>query len=62
LALAADHDDWHDHGHSHDVDDDRPRLTVVEDRYSDLPPPPSSNHPTQTIRDAASNFFDQDLA
>lgn len=42
--------------------DDRPRLTVVDDRYSDLPPPPSSNHPTQTIRDAAANFFDQDLA
>ena len=46
----------------YDVYDDRPRLTVVEDRYSDLPPPPSSNNPTQTIRDAASNFFDQDLA
>jgi len=46
----------------YDAYDDRPRLTVVEDRYSDLPPPPSSNHPTQTIRDAASNFFDQDLA
>jgi vacuolar-type H+-ATPase subunit H len=46
----------------YDPYDDRPRLTVVEDRYSDLPPPPSSNHPTQTIRDAASNFFDQDLA
>jgi len=43
-------------------DDERPRLTVVDDRYSDLPPPPSSNHPTQTIRDAAANFFDQDLA
>ena len=42
----------------------RPRLTVVDDRYADLPPPPSG-HPTQsttTIRDAASNFFDQDLA
>ena len=46
----------------YDPYDDRPRLTVVEDRYSDLPPPPSSNHPTHTIRDAASNFFDQDLA
>ena len=42
--------------------EERPRLTVVDDRYSDLPPPPSSNHPTQTIRDAAANFFDQDLA
>ncbi|MEX1217950.1 MAG: ATP synthase F0 subunit B [Acidimicrobiales bacterium] len=41
---------------------DRPRLTVVDDRFSDLPPPPSSNHPTQTIRGAASNFFDQDFA
>lgn len=46
----------------YDAYDDRPRLTVVDDRYADLPPPPSSNHPTQTIRDAASNFFDQDLA
>jgi cell division septum initiation protein DivIVA len=36
------------------------RLKVVDDRYSDLPPPP----PTQgeTIRDAAATFFDQDLA
>lgn len=42
--------------------EERPRLTVVDDRYSDLPPPPSSNHPTQTIRDAAANFFDQDHA
>ena len=42
--------------------DDRPRLTVVDDRYADLPPPPSSNHPTQTIRDVAANFFDQDHA
>ena len=36
------------------------RLQVVEDRYSDLPPPPSSQ--SETIRDAASTFFDQDLA
>lgn len=35
------------------------RLQVVEDRYSDLPPPPGEN---ETIRDAASTFFDQDLA
>ena len=35
----------------------RPRLTVVDDRYADLPPPPS-----ETIRGAASTFFDQDLA
>lgn len=52
LPFDGDYDDY----------DDRPRLTVVDDRYSDLPPPPSSNHPTQTIRDAAANFFDQDLA
>ena len=59
-------DSWDDGALPFDGDydeyDDRPRLTVVEDRYSDLPPPPSSNHPTQTIRDAAANFFDQDLA
>ena len=36
------------------------RLKVVtDDRYSDLPPPPSQN---ETIRDAAATFFDQDLA
>ena len=46
----------------YDAYDERPRLTVVDDRYADLPPPPSANHPTQTIRDAAANFFDQDLA
>ena len=37
----------------------RPRLTVVDDDYSHLPPPPGSH---ETIRDAASTFFDQDLA
>ena len=37
----------------------RPRLTVVDDAYRDLPPPPSS---PETIRGAASTFFDQDLS
>jgi vacuolar-type H+-ATPase subunit H len=36
------------------------RLTVVDDRYSDLPPPPAPTAP-ETIRDAAASFFDQDL-
>ena len=58
--------DWDDEDADWDDDEPvapRPRLTVVDDRYSDLPPPPSG-HPTQstTIRDAANNFFDQDLA
>ena len=35
-------------------------LTVVDDRYADLPPPPSEADPT--IRDAAATFFDQDNA
>jgi cell division septum initiation protein DivIVA len=52
-----------------DEDDDQPRATersgqgrlkVVDDRYSDLPPPPSSQ--PESIRDAAATFFDQDLA
>lgn len=33
-------------------------LTVVDDRYADLPPPPAET----TIRDAAATFFDQDNA
>lgn len=37
----------------------RPRLTVVDDDYSHLPPPPDER---ETIRGAASTFFDQDLA
>ncbi len=37
----------------------RPRLTVVDDRYADLPPPPNDR---ETIRGAASSFFDQDMA
>jgi hypothetical protein len=36
------------------------RLQVVDDRYSDLPPPPPSQ--SETLRDAAATFFDQDLA
>ncbi len=64
--VATEPDRW-DEGalpfdEEYDAYDERPRLTVVDDRYADLPPPPSSNHPTQTIRDAAANFFDQDLA
>lgn len=41
-------------------DQSRPgrRLTVVDDSWSDLPPPPDS---PATIRDAAASFFDQDL-
>lgn len=35
------------------------RLKVVDDGYSHLPPPPGGG---ETIRDAASTFFDQDLA
>lgn len=61
-----DHDDWDDDWDDDEPESPRPRLTVVDDRYADLPPPPSAaGHPTQsttTIRDAASNFFDQDLA
>lgn len=68
-AIDADDDEFDD-----DWDDDwddeparpRPRLTVVDDRYADLPPPPTATgHPTRstpTIREAASNFFDQDLS
>lgn len=56
-------DEWDEGSLPFDGDfEERPRLTVVDDRYADLPPPPSSNHPTQTIRDAAANFFDQDDA
>jgi cell division septum initiation protein DivIVA len=36
------------------------RLKVVDDRYSELPPPPATQ--SETIRDAAATFFDQDLA
>jgi len=36
------------------------RLQVVDDRFSDLPPPPSTQ--SETLRDAAATFFDQDLA
>jgi predicted transcriptional regulator len=47
---------------NHDESERSPRqtrLTVVDDRYSDLPLPPAPNSP-ETIREAAS-FFDQDL-
>ena len=52
-------------GPEDELDDDRDqrngqgRLTVVDDRYADLPPPPGES---TTIRDAAATFFDQDLA
>lgn len=36
------------------------RLKVVDDRFSDLPPPPARRQ--ESIRDAAATFFDQDLA
>ena len=36
------------------------RLQVVDDRFSDLPPPPATQ--SETLRDAAATFFDQDLA
>jgi hypothetical protein len=36
-------------------------LSVVRDRYADLPPPPDAAG-SPTIRDAAATFFDQDLA
>lgn len=42
-----------------DEAEQRPRLTVVDDRYADLPPPPDAR--PETIRDAAANFFDQDV-
>jgi len=61
--VNADADSWDEGSLPFDDEyEERPRLTVVDDRYSDLPPPPSSNHPTQTIRDAAANFFDQDYS
>ena len=55
------------YGALEDLDDDRDtdrgerqgRLKVVDDKFSDLPPPPDGK---ETIRDAASTFFDQDLA
>jgi hypothetical protein len=59
-------DDYDAYAEEDDVEDasgaDEPegqgRLTVVDDRYADLPPPPAS----ATTRDAAATFFDQDLA
>ena len=61
--VNAETDSWDEGSLPFDDEyEERPRLTVVDDRYSDLPPPPSSNHPTQTIRDAAANFFDQDIS
>ena len=61
--VNAEADSWDEGSLPFDDEyEERPRLTVVDDRYSDLPPPPSSNHPTQTIRDAAASFFDQDIS
>jgi hypothetical protein len=63
-AFAADPDYYDDE----DLDDDpqserrsrQGRLQVVDDRFSDLPPPPQTQ--SETLRDAAATFFDQDLA
>jgi cell division septum initiation protein DivIVA len=58
-----------DYGGYADYDGDEPRaearsgqgrLKVVDDRYSDLPPPPGSR--SDALSDAAATFFDQDLA
>jgi len=51
----ADYDDEQADGRSRSG-----RLQVVNDRYSDLPPPPASE--SETLREAAATFFDQDLA
>jgi hypothetical protein len=40
-----------------DEPEGRPRLTVVDDRYADLPAPPSGS---PAVTDAESTFFDQD--
>ena len=44
-----------------DRDSQTGHLSVVRDRYADLPPPPGASA-TPTIRDAAATFFDQDQA
>ena len=68
-AYSNDYDDDFDDEYDDDYDDyndyedgqlqfekpQRPRLTVVDDRYSTLPPPPASSSPEST-------FFDQDLS
>jgi hypothetical protein len=63
-----DGDDYDDEDYD-DGDDEEPRATerpgqgrlqVVDDRYADLPPPPPTR--SESIRDAAATFFDQDLA
>ena len=66
--AAFDADPEYDYEDDEDVYDDpqsegrsgQARLKVVDDRYSDLPPPPASQ--SETLRDAAATFFDQDLA
>ena len=71
---AERYDDTHDSGSTSDgslpFDDVDPfgerdagtgRLSVVRDRYADLPPPPDDPNATSTI-DAAATFFDQDRA
>ncbi|CAB4928502.1 MAG: hypothetical protein F2837_02605 [Actinobacteria bacterium] len=71
---AERYDDARDSGAPSDdslpFDDDDPfgereagtgRLSVVRDRYADLPPPPDDPNATTTI-DAAATFFDQDRA
>jgi cell division septum initiation protein DivIVA len=66
---AYDEYDGDDYDDEYDDRDEEPRraersgqgrLQVVDDRYSDLPPPPPTR--SESIRDAAATFFDQDLA
>jgi cell division septum initiation protein DivIVA len=64
-AYDADYDDEPlDDGYDDDAPADgrsrQGRLQVVDDRFSDLPPPPASE--SETLREAAATFFDQDLA
>ncbi len=66
--AAFDADPEYDYEDDEDVYDDpqsegrsrQGRLQVVDDRFSDLPPPPATQ--SETLRDAAATFFDQDLA
>ncbi|HEY6531385.1 MAG TPA: ATP synthase F0 subunit B [Acidimicrobiales bacterium] len=58
-----DHDDYDDEGYEAPRAEERSgqgRLKVVDDRFADLPPPPGER--TGSTGDAASTFFDQDLA
>lgn len=66
-GYDPDDDDDADHLDGDHLDDSQAdsrsrqgRLQVVGDRYSDLPPPPATE--SETLREAAATFFDQDLA